>query len=175
MAKYAVANVNDLQPGERLVVDLEGRSVGVFNVEGEFFALLDQCPHAGAALCSFGTVWGKARADHPDGAIEYEPARSIRCPWHQWEFDIRTGESFYDPANARVRKYTVEVVAGAPEDVVDADATEIQRGPHVLEGYFVSVEDDMVVVDTSRARRGSQRSGAPRVTRIPTTSDGTRS
>lgn len=167
MAKVIVANVRDLDPGQRMVVELEGRTVGVFNVDGEFFALLDQCPHAGAALCSFGTLFGTSRAAKPDSEIEYRPSTSIRCPWHQWEFDIRTGESFYDPRNDRVRKYQVEVVT--PEEMAEAgaDAQGMQRGPHVLEGYHVSIEDDMVVVDTSRARRGTQRPDAARVTRIP--------
>lgn len=169
MAKYIVANVADLKPGERLVVELDGRSVGVFNVEGEFYALLDQCPHAGAALCSFGKLFGKSQADGPDTAIKYEPMRSIRCPWHQWEFDIRTGESFYDPANARVRKYNVEVIEGSPEAVIDPEAEGIQKGPHVLEGYHVSIEEDMVVVDTSRVRRGTQSRRATRVTQLPST------
>lgn len=167
MTKYAIANVADLGPGERIVVDLDGRSVGVFNVEGEYFALLDQCPHAGAALCSFGKLFGKSTADGPDRPIRYEATRSIRCPWHQWEFDIRTGESFYDPANARVRKYNVEVVEGSPEAVIDLENQGIQKGPHVLEGYHVSVEADMVVVDTSRVRRGTQGDRAARVQREP--------
>lgn len=169
MAKFMVANVAELGPGERIVVELEGRSVGVFNVDGEYFALLDQCPHAGAALCSFGKLFGKSTAEGPDTAITYERSRSIRCPWHQWEFDIRTGESFYDPANARVRKYTVEVVEGSPEAVIDLESEGIQKGPHVLEGYHVSVEEDMVVVDTSRVRRGSQSPRTTRVTQLPST------
>lgn len=169
MAKYIVANVADLEPGQRMVVELDGRSVGVFNVDGEFYALLDQCPHAGAALCSFGTLFGKSEAEAPDKPITYERSRSIRCPWHQWEFDIRTGESFYDPANARVRKYSVEVVEGSPEALVDLESQGIQKGPHVLEGYHVSIEDDMVVVDTSRMRRGTQSRRTPRVTQLPST------
>lgn len=156
MAKYIIANVNDLAPGERMVVELDGRSVGVFNVEGEFFALLNQCPHAGAPLCGFGTLFGRSEAPGPDGPISYERSRSIRCPWHQWEFDVRTGESFYDPANARVRKYNVEVVEGSPEAVIDPDNEVVQKGPHVLEGYHVSIEEELVVVDTSRMRRGTQ-------------------
>lgn len=172
MTEYIIANTEDLKPGQRMVVELEGRSVGIFNVDGEYFALLDQCPHAGAALCSFGTLYGKASAETPDGEIEYHRSRSIRCPWHQWEFDIRTGESFYDPQNDRVRKYKVDVVKGSPEDVIDPEAKGVQKGPHVLEGYHVSVKEDMIVVDTSRVRRGTQGRRAGRVTRIPTREEG---
>ncbi|ALE74818.1 MULTISPECIES: Rieske (2Fe-2S) protein [unclassified Pseudonocardia] len=151
MTKYAVANVADIAPGERKIVEIESRKVGVFNVDGEYYALLDQCPHAGAALCSFGTVFGVSESEAPDTPITYERNRSIRCPWHAWEYDIRTGESFFDPRNARVRKYTVEVVAGSPEDTVDPEGG-VQKGPYVMEGYEVSIDGDMVVVDTSRRR-----------------------
>lgn len=170
MPKYAVANVADLPDGERLIVEIEGRSVGIFNLDGEYFALLDQCPHAGAALCSFGKISGVAKATQPDGEIDYQPGQSLRCPWHKWEFNIRTGESWYDPANARVRKYNVEVIEGSPEACVDLEQQGIQKGPHILEGYEVSVEDDVIVVDTSRARRGTQSDRARRVVVLPSDS-----
>ena len=156
MTKYVVARVADIPPGSRKIVELEGRSVGVFNVDGEYFALLDQCPHAGAQLCTYGSVFGVATADRPGEPIEYHRGRSLRCPWHQWEYDLRTGQSWYDPQNARVRKYEVEIVPGSPEAVVDPDGGP-QKGPYVLEGYAVTVEDDVVVVDTSRRRPGTQR------------------
>lgn len=152
MTRYLVAKAADVPAGERLVVQIEGRSVGVFNVDGDFFALLDRCPHAGAALCSFGTVYGVSSAPEPDAPISFEGGRSIRCPWHQWEFDIRTGEAFYDRGNTRVRRYGVDVVPGVPPGSIKA-----QEAPFALEGYEVSVEGDDLVVDTSR-RRGV---GAP--------------
>ncbi|OZC92987.1 ferredoxin [Rhodococcus sp. 06-418-1B] len=159
MAKYIVADSQEIKPGDRKIVELEGRSIGIFNLDGKYYALLDQCPHAGAPLCSHGTVFGVSSAAGPDRPIDYERGKSIRCPWHQWEFDIETGISFYDPRNAKVRKYEVEVVPGSPEDIVDPEGG-VQQGPHVMEGYAVSVEGDVVVVDTSRRRAGTQRSRA---------------
>jgi 3-phenylpropionate/trans-cinnamate dioxygenase ferredoxin subunit len=170
MTKYVVGTTAEIPPGERKIVELEGRSIGIFNVDGDFFALLDQCPHAGAALCSFGTVFGVSTATAPDQAIDYQRNRSIRCPWHQWEFDIRTGVSWYDPRNTKVRKYEVEVVPGAPTDAVPGSPEDVvdpnggrQRGPHVMEGYHVILENDTVIVDTSRRRPGTQRNrrGSP--------------
>ncbi|PKW16634.1 Rieske (2Fe-2S) protein [Saccharopolyspora spinosa] len=151
MTKYAVANAADIAPGERIIVELEGRKIGVFNIDGEYYALLDQCPHAGAALCSFGTIFGVSDAEAPGEPVNYERNRSLRCPWHAWEYDIRTGESFFDPRNSRVRKYNVEVVPGSPEDTVDPDGG-VQKGPYVMEGYEVTLDGDLVVVDTSRRR-----------------------
>lgn len=155
MTKYIVANATEIEPGQRKIVELEGRSIGVFNLDGEYVALLNQCPHAGAELAAYGTIFGVSTADAPDEDIDYQRGKSLRCPWHQWEFNIHTGQSWYDPRNTKVRKYEVEVVPGSPEDVVDPDGGP-QKGPHVMEGYAVSVEGDVVVVDTSRRRAGTQ-------------------
>lgn len=160
MSKYIVAAVSEIKPGERKIVMLDGRSIGVFNVDGEFFALLNQCPHAGAALCEHGTIFGSASATEPGATIDYVRNRSIRCPWHQWEFDLRTGQSWYDPANARVRKYDVETLATTPDTPTsNAPVNDAQRlpGPHVMEGYEVTTSGAHVVVDTSRRRAGTQR------------------
>ena len=160
MTRHVVAAASEIGPGQRKIVELDGRSIGVFNIGGEYFALLNQCPHAGAELCGFGTISGVSSAAAPDQPITYERSRSLRCPWHQWEFDIRTGESWYDPGNTRVRSYQVEVVAGSPETVVDPHGGR-QAGPHIVEGYEVAIEGDVLVVDTSVRRRGTQQAAAP--------------
>jgi 3-phenylpropionate/trans-cinnamate dioxygenase ferredoxin subunit len=61
----------------------------------------------------------------------------IRCPWHGWEFDIRTGQSYCDPKRFRTRAYAVNVEPGA----------SVVKGPYVAETIKVSVESDYVVVD----------------------------
>ena len=61
----------------------------------------------------------------------------IRCPWHGWEFDIRTGQSYCDPKRFRVKAYPAHVEAGAT----------VVKGPYVAETLAVSVESDYVVVD----------------------------
>ena len=61
----------------------------------------------------------------------------IRCPWHYWEFDIRTGKSWFDPKRVQVRQYAASVETGAA--VVEGAV----RG-----GTFpVKVEDAYVVVE----------------------------
>lgn len=149
MARHVIGRIAEIPPGSRKIVNVAGRSVGVFNIDGEFFALLDRCPHKGAELCSSGTVFGASRADTPSAVIAYEPRRSIRCPWHQWEYDIRTGESFHDPANDRVRRYDVDVVRGS-----EVAGCEPASPAYIVEGYAVEIDDDLIVVDTSRRRPG---------------------
>ena len=52
MAKYVVANINEILPGERKIVEVGERVVGIFNINGEFFALRNNCPHTGGPLCA---------------------------------------------------------------------------------------------------------------------------
>ena len=51
MAKHVVATVDEIPPGERKIVELEGRSLGIFNIDGDFYAVRNICPHQGAPLC----------------------------------------------------------------------------------------------------------------------------
>ena len=106
--KHVVAKADEIPPGGRKIVEVEGRSIGIFNLEGEYFALRNRCPHQGGALCE-GRLWGVLRADLP-GEFEYEPRREIlTCPWHGWEFHVRTGRSWCAPEWLRVRSYPLSV------------------------------------------------------------------
>jgi nitrite reductase/ring-hydroxylating ferredoxin subunit len=138
--KYVVATVDEIPPGERKIVDVDGRSIGVFNVGGEYFALLNRCPHQGGPLCR-GNTHGFLRSA---GVGEFHYTRAgeiVRCPWHGWEYDLRTGQSWFDPGKVIVRRYEVSVVPGM-EGLV--------KGPYVAETFPVSVEQQYVVVEIGR-------------------------
>jgi nitrite reductase/ring-hydroxylating ferredoxin subunit len=136
MTKHVVAAVEALPPGSRTLVDVDGRPIVIFNVKGEYFALRNRCPHQGGNL-SKGTLTGLITAPEP-GRYEYSREGEIlRCPWHGWEFDIRTGKSCIDPMRIRVKSYTVEVESGR----------HVVEGPYVAETVPVAVEADYVVVD----------------------------
>lgn len=147
MPKYVVAQVEDIPPGQRKIVSVEGRSIGVFNVGGDFYAIRNQCPHEGGPLCE-GVVSGLVSSKVPG---EYEYVRRgeiVRCPWHQWEFDIRSGQSWFDPTKTRVQTYetTVETGQFATEAEADLDAAGYQRGPYEAETYRVEVDRRLVVL-----------------------------
>jgi 3-phenylpropionate/trans-cinnamate dioxygenase ferredoxin subunit len=141
-----VATVDEIPPGGRKIVEVGGRSIGVFNLSGEFFALRNNCPHEGGPLC-VGPICGLVSSERPG---EYEYSRQgeiVRCPWHGWEFDIRTGQSWFDPRKVRVRRYEVTVEAGATTGATTATTTGLQRGPYVAETYDVSVEQQHIIVE----------------------------
>ncbi|MHB8647268.1 MAG: Rieske (2Fe-2S) protein [Thermomicrobiales bacterium] len=143
--KHIVATVDEIPPGTHKIVAVAGRSIGVFNIGGEFFALRNSCPHQGGPLC-MGRVSGFVIAETPG---EYRYSRQgeiLRCPWHGWEFDIRTGQSWFDPAKVRVRRYDVTVEAGNATNE-PPPAPGLEPGPYVAERYEVSVERQMVMVD----------------------------
>lgn len=102
-----VGPAHEIGVGEKRIVEAEGFSIGIYNIKGEFFAIKNVCPHAGAPLCQ-----GRIQTTHrPSEVGEYDPAfegRILRCPWHGWEFDIVTGKGLYD-AKSRVATYPVRV------------------------------------------------------------------
>ena len=104
--------------GERRLVELGGRTIGVFRVDGAFFALADRCPHRAAPLCSSGEVVNAVEGVGDEVRVTREGAL-VRCPWHKWDFDIATGRCTVD-ARLRVRRYAAWV--DGEELVVSLDA-----------------------------------------------------
>ena len=136
MAKHVVCRAADISPGQRRVVTIRNRPIVIFNVKGEMFALLNRCPHQGAEL-SAGITSGIAEADKPGEVRCTRAGEFIRCPWHGWEFDIRSGQSWFDPQHVSVRQFPVAVSHGS----------EIVEGPYKAETIPVTVEDNYVVLD----------------------------
>lgn len=112
---------------------MDGKSIGVFNVHGEFFAILNRCPHQGAPLC-LGEIVSDYESSRPGEYRLRESASLLVCPWHNWEFDVRTGRSYWDPARTRVRAYATSVERGRVP------------GPYQADRFPVTVEDEYVVV-----------------------------
>jgi nitrite reductase/ring-hydroxylating ferredoxin subunit len=119
--KYVVARTSEVPEGERLIVEVSGREIGIFNIEGEFYALLHRCPHLGGPLCR-GQVLNLIYAPAP-GDVRFDASRYLlTCPWHNWEFDIRTGQSYWSPERLRARQLPVGVESG------EAVAGALERG-----------------------------------------------
>ena len=86
-----VGGIDDLRPGACIRFELpDGNELAVYNVDGEYYATENFCPHKGALL-SEGELCGHV----------------IECWWHGWQFDVRTGECLTVPE--RIRTYQVLV------------------------------------------------------------------
>ena len=130
MAKHLVCRISELPPGERRIIEVEGRSIGVFNIRDSFYALRNACPHQGAPLC-LGKVKGTMKSPRPHAYDYVMDEQVLVCPWHCWEFDVATGRSVFNPHKTRVKTY--EVTLEAEEDPS-------------IETYEVTLEKDLVMV-----------------------------
>lgn len=135
MGKHVVGRVSSVTPGERRIVEAEGRSIGVFNVDGTFYALRNTCPHQAAPLC-LGSIKGMTMPSKPGEYIWAREGEILRCPWHGWEFDITTGRSIFNPHRTRVKAYDVTIEPDGEPDVEDES----------VETFPVTVEDGWIVV-----------------------------
>ena len=85
--------VSDVAPGTAKLVAVDGKEIALFNVDGTFYALDNECPHRGGPL--------------GEGDLE---GCIVTCPWHAWQYDVRTGESITD--DLKVARYDVKVEGG---------------------------------------------------------------
>jgi nitrite reductase/ring-hydroxylating ferredoxin subunit len=76
-----VARADDVPPGTARVVRVGERELALFNVDGTFHATQNECLHLGGPL-GHGAL---------DGCV-------LSCPWHGWQYDVRTGENEFDRA-----------------------------------------------------------------------------
>jgi nitrite reductase/ring-hydroxylating ferredoxin subunit len=136
MSKHVVATVQDLPPGTRKLVHVKGRPIAIFNIGGEYFGMLNRCPHQGASLC-YGTLTGLLEAPEPGRYRFAREGEILRCPWHGWEFDVRTGQSYCDPTRIQAKSYKVEIENGV----------RVLKGPYVAETVQVSVDEQYVVIN----------------------------
>jgi 3-phenylpropionate/trans-cinnamate dioxygenase ferredoxin subunit len=90
-----IAMADQLTDGERLFVELGGKSIVLFNLAGKLFAIGDVCSHDNGPV--------------GDGDIE---DNEIICPRHGARFDIRSGKATSLPAIVDIPAYPVRVVEG---------------------------------------------------------------
>jgi 3-phenylpropionate/trans-cinnamate dioxygenase ferredoxin subunit len=92
------ASADDVAPGNAKLVEIDGKSIALFNIGGTYYALDNACTHQGGPL-SEGTLQGK----------------EVTCPWHGAVFDVTTGAVLQGPAMQNVACYPVRVVGSDVE------------------------------------------------------------
>ena len=80
MANFVkVAQTSEIPAGQGKCVEVEGRRLAIFNVDGSYYAIDDVCQHQGGPLGE-GELNGKI----------------VTCPWHGWEYDVTNGINTFD-------------------------------------------------------------------------------
>jgi len=110
MKLFPAATTEEILEGMSKIIEVEGRSIGIFNVKGEYYAIHNYCPHQGAELCN-GPVCGTTIESKVYEFIFGRNQEILRCPWHGWEFDLKTGKSLFND-RVRVRSYPVKIEKG---------------------------------------------------------------
>lgn len=92
MKEYLIGHVDDIPEGKGRSFKAGERTIAVFKSNGEFYALANRCLHKGASMC--------------EGQLS-DGGKIVRCPWHNWRFDLKTGKNDLDPSE-RLRTYKVK-------------------------------------------------------------------
>ncbi|NUR92274.1 MAG: Rieske (2Fe-2S) protein [Nonomuraea sp.] len=113
--KVHVGAATAFAEGERKIVEVGGRRVGVFHVDGGFVAYLNICPHQGGPVCE-GQFFPRVEAVLGEGGVLVGERSDhgqphLVCPWHGWEYDLRTGVMVADDG-IRLRRYETVIEEG---------------------------------------------------------------
>jgi 3-phenylpropionate/trans-cinnamate dioxygenase ferredoxin subunit len=158
MRKYVIGHIDAVPEGGRLIVEIDGREIGIYRLDGSFYAMLNRCPHLGGPLCE-GQVVNEVTAAVPGEVRGNLDKTYITCPWHNWEFDIKTGQSYWNPKGLRSRPIPIAVEsATSVTEALDGGRAQRVKGPYQAETLPVGVEQDYVVL-TLRVAGGQD--GAP--------------
>jgi nitrite reductase/ring-hydroxylating ferredoxin subunit len=145
MSRVVLGTVDEFPPGTSRGVEVGGKTIAVFHEGGRFYALRDVCPHMGARL-SAGVVWSALKSTGPGQYQLCAERKFVRCPWHGWEYELATGQSWYDPVKDHVKAYEISVERGS-ELAPTRDGLGWAEGPYTAETYRIAVEDRYVVIE----------------------------
>lgn len=119
MSRVFVERLDAFEPGAKRIVETDRGEVGVFNVDGELYAIGNTCAHQGGPLCE-GTVLddvrGEFRGIGQRVTESFTDEKVIKCPWHGWEYSLETGDLAGDD---KVSLPTFEVVVDDGEVYVE--------------------------------------------------------
>ena len=90
-----VAETKHLAPGKAIMATVGGEEIGIFLIDGTYYAVADNCPHRDGPL--------------HEGLIE---GTIVTCPWHFGKFDLRSGEVVEAPTSSGLKTYEVRVEGG---------------------------------------------------------------
>ena len=91
---HRAAKNSDIADGAGQTVEISGHSIALFNLKGKFYAIDNHCLHRGGPLA--------------DGHVE---GSMVTCPWHAWQFDVKTGECHTMPGEGQ-KSYKVKIENG---------------------------------------------------------------
>ncbi|WP_338665246.1 Rieske (2Fe-2S) protein [Pararoseomonas sp. SCSIO 73927] len=110
--RHAVGTPADFPAGKMVMVRAGEQEIGVVRLrDGELRAMRNWCPHKGAPICR-GLIGGTWPPSEP-GKLDYDGTQEVLvCPWHGFEYDLKSGREMYETGTTRLRLYPVTVEDG---------------------------------------------------------------
>ena len=131
------ARTDEVSPGKCIGVKLEGNFIGIHNIEGQYYAVDNICPHVGGIL-------------HAGGLED----RVVICPIHQWQFDVTTGKCIW-PGKCEIATYPVKV--DGEYIFIDVNSPSLPTRHHPIRVYHAESKTESTPHQSSRSlsRRAS--------------------
>ncbi|MDA1137334.1 MAG: Rieske 2Fe-2S domain-containing protein [Planctomycetota bacterium] len=148
-----VAGKEELQPGQCMKVRVSNQDLALFNVDGKFYAIDDMCPHAGGPLS--------------EGFIDGE---SVICPWHGWEFNVKSGACRVVGLEQKTYPVQVEgddiLVSTEPSPIEDPADEEVTKSIEATCGQDTQTQADPALEFVRVAAEGEIENGRSKVCEI---------
>jgi nitrite reductase (NADH) small subunit len=112
MQEFVVGRADEFPPGSRHILEVGGRSIGIYHSGGRLFAVQNVCPHALAPICErdlSGTFLPTPIGEDPEYALD---GLVLKCVWHGWEWDVRSGTSLFTGEKRRLKVFPIRVEKG---------------------------------------------------------------
>ena len=110
MSEQFVGKDSELKDGDRRIVFVGDREIGVFKEEGRYYAYSNVCLHQGGPACEgliIAKVEERIMPDRTSKGLYFSDTEThFVCPWHGYEYDIKTGECVSD-RKLKLRRYKV--------------------------------------------------------------------
>lgn len=96
MTEHVVAGADELEDGQRVTSQVDGREVTVFRIDGRYYAYLNWCMHQSGPVCE-GDLGHTTTASFDRASLELETrierdGEILYCPWHGFQYDITSGQ-----------------------------------------------------------------------------------
>ena len=112
LTSVIVCSAEELKPGDRKLVEIDGVEIAMVNTEGQLYAFRNRCPHQGVEMV-YGAISGAMLPSDPGEFIYGCDNQIVRCPLHGWEFDMKTGKSLFSPDKVSIGSYDIQEVEGS--------------------------------------------------------------
>ena len=125
MHRLVVCPADELQEGQRQLIEVNGVEIGLIRAEGVCYAFRNSCPHQGVPML-YGSVVGTMLPSRPHEYVYGLHNEIIRCPLHGWEFNLKTGKAVFSP-DVSIKTYEVKEEAGSIVLYLDREPQKVTR------------------------------------------------